>query len=343
MSITNIFERPKTMNAAVPHDPFRCLLCGTAETPHLVQAEVTGDSAGGLRAVQCLACSHVQLSPPAYCLDLYDEDGQVAFVVGHYGTPIEKLFEHSAIEARRRVARFAEHGEALQGRGGERARLLDVGGGYGFFGAAMAAVRPDVDTLVLEPSAKRAEMGRSHFEQRSDPAFSPPTFEVGLLDDAFVEQHRASFDAVTLWHVLEHVEDPAGLLERAGALLNPNGGTLWIEVPNLDDELSTLSPAYRRRNFMREHVSYFSPAVLERLARRAFTAASTEVVGYQRYGIFNYMHWIHANAPQGASPDMFERDRWWLEANWRTVREAARTSDALLLIVRLGGAAGAGE
>lgn len=328
------------MNAIASHDSFRCLLCATAETPHLVQAGVTGDPVGALQAVQCLVCSHVQLSPPAYSLDLYDEDGQVAFVVGHYGTPIEKLYEHSAIEARRRVARFAEHGEALRRADGHRARLLDVGGGYGFFGAALTAARPDIDTLVLEPSAKRAEMGRLHFEERGDSGFPPPTFEVGLLDDSFVDRHRGGFDAVTLWHVLEHVEDPAGLLQRAGALLNPDGGSLWVEVPNLDDELNGLSPAYQRRNFMREHVSYFSPTVLERLARRAFPNASIEVVGYQRYGIFNYMHWIHANAPQGASPDMLERDRWWLETSWRTAREAARTSDALLLIVRVGGAIG---
>jgi len=331
------------MNAIVSQDSFRCLLCATAEAPHLVQAEVTGDPAGALRAVQCLVCSHVQLSPPAYSLDLYDEDGQVAFVVGHYGTPIEKLFEHSAIEARRRVARFAEHGEALRRADGHRTRLLDVGGGYGFFGAAMTAARPDVETRVLEPSAKRAAMGRSHFEERGDHAFPPPDFEVGLLDDRFVAEQRGAFDTVTLWHVLEHVEDPASLLQRAGALLNPSGGSLWVEVPNLDDELSTLSSAYRRRNFMREHVSYFSPAVLERLARRAFPTAAIEVVGYQRYGIFNYMHWIHANAPQGANPDMFERDRWWLETSWRTAREAARTSDALLLIVRLGAAVGGSE
>ena len=60
------------------------------------------------------------------------------------------------------------------------------------------------------------------------------------------------------------------------------------------------------------------------------------MAGYQRYGIFNYFHWIQFNAPQGAKPDLFERDRWWLETTWRTAREAARTSDALLLIVRFG-------
>ncbi|GAO38100.1 hypothetical protein SCH01S_03_00750 [Sphingomonas changbaiensis NBRC 104936] len=315
---------------------FRCLLCASEDMPAAVQVAIKGDASGQLRAVQCLSCSHVQLSPPSYDLGLYREDGQVNFVVDHYGTPIETLFDHSAIEARRRAARFAAHGETLRRADGRPARLLDIGGGYGFFGSAMTASRPDVETSVLEPSELRVETGRRHLGERADPDFPVPAYEVGLLDDAYVARHRASCDAVTLWHVLEHVEDPLGLMRRAGELVRPDGGSLWIEVPNADDELLDLSPAYRQRSYMREHISYFSAAVLERMARRLFPDAVVEVAGYQRYGIFNYFHWIHFNAPQGAKPDLFERDRWWLETSWRTTREAARTSDALLLIVRFG-------
>ena len=320
-------------------EDFRCILCGGTDRPHLVQEQVTGDASGKLRAVQCLACAHVQLSPPAYDLGLYQEDGQVGFVIGHYGTPIETVFEHSAIEARRRVARFAEHGEALVRSDGQPARLLDIGGGYGFFGSAMTRLRPDVESCVLEPSASRAETGTRHFEERGDPDFPAPRFDVGLLDEDYVARHRRSYDAVTLWHVLEHVDDPLALMARAAALLRP-GGSLWIEVPNLHDELFGLSPAYRRRSYMHEHISYFSAEMLERMARRLFAGADVEVTGYQRYGIFNYFHWIEHNAPQGAKPDMWERDRWWLETSWRSAREAARTSDALLLVVRPGGAQG---
>lgn len=312
---------------------FRCLLCGDTAAPHLLQSEVKGDRAGKLKAVQCLACSHVQLSPPAYDLDFYEDDGQVRNVVESYGTPLDTIFAHSAIEARRRLERFARLGERFDG---EAMQLLDIGGGYGFFGSAMTSLHPMVETTVLEPSATRAEMGRRCLAERSE---AVPNIETGLLDEAFVETNLGRFDVVTLWHVLEHVEDPAGLLSLAGRVLRPDG-SLWVEVPNLDDELATLSPAYRRRNFMREHISYFSPAVLERTARRVFPDAAIEVHGYQRYGIFNYFHWIHFDAPQGADPDMFEgRDRWWLEATWRAAREQARTSDALLMVVRPGAAA----
>lgn len=317
-------------------DGFRCLLCTSEKTPQLVQADVKGDTSGQLRAVRCLACSHVQLSPPSYDLKLYHEDAQVNFVIDHYGTPIETLFEHSAIEAKRRVNRFAERDEPLVRPSQERVRLLDVGGGYGFFGSAMKFLRPDVETRVLEPSGSRAEMGRRFFVERADPHFPVPELEVGMLDDGYVARHYGSYDVVTLWHVLEHVDDPLALMQRAGSLLRPDGGTLWIEVPNVDDELAATSPAYRQRTYMREHISYFSAPVLARMARGNFPDASIEVCGYQRYGIFNCLHWNIFNAPQGANPDIFECDRSWLEKSWRTAREAARTSDALLLIVRLG-------
>ncbi|HEU0067071.1 MAG TPA: class I SAM-dependent methyltransferase [Sphingomonas sp.] len=321
-------------------DGFRCVLCKSESAPFPIQDQVKGDASGTLRVVQCLACSHIQLSPPSYDLDLYRNDGQVNFVVSHYGTPIETLFDHSAIEAKRRVRRFAQHGETLVRAGQDPVRLLDVGGGYGFFGAAMNGMRPEVDTCVLEPSASRAQTGSAHFADRADPVFPAPAFEIGLLDDDFLARNRAHYDVVTLWHVLEHVEDPADLMARAGALLRPDGGSLWIEVPNVEDELARLSPGFRQRSFMHEHISYFSAAILTRMARRLFPDASIAVTGYQRYGIFNYTHWIEHNAPQGAKPDLWERDRWWLETSWRTAREAARTSDALLLIVRLGQNAG---
>lgn len=316
---------------------FRCVLCCSKGNARPVQDKIKGDPNGNMQAVQCLTCSHVQISPPGCDLEFYNDDGQVNFVIGHYGTPIETMFDHAAIEARRRVQRFAHYGEPLLRAGRSPVRLLDVGGGYGFFGSAMTRHHPSVETLVLEPSASRVETGRRHFAQRADPAFPTPSFEVGVIDDDYVQRHGASYDVVTLWHVLEHVQDPLALIRDAGVLLR-GGGSLWIEVPNLEDELAELSPAYRERCFMREHISYFSAAVLERVARQIFPEASVEVAGYQRYGLFNYFHWIHFNAPQGAQPDIWERDRWWLETTWRTTREALRKSDALLLIVRLGGA-----
>jgi 2-polyprenyl-3-methyl-5-hydroxy-6-metoxy-1,4-benzoquinol methylase len=315
-----------TTSSATP-----CILCASTSPMVMVQEKVKGDTLGALRAVRCVDCGHIQLSPPTYSLEHYKEDGQVNFVVHDYGTPIEKVMEHSEIEARRRLDRFAQHGVALDQ---PRMRVLDIGGGYGFFGAEFKARHPAFDVQVMEPSPKRAEMGRAHLLARNT-GLPVPDFVVEPLNEDYVARFRGTYDVVTMWHVLEHVSDPKDFLRLACALAKPGSGVVCVEVPNADDELMRLSPGFRDRNYMFEHISYFSHQTLQTTAHRAAPGAKVEVHGYQRYGIFNYFHWIHFNKPQGASPDLIEgADRWWLEATWRTAREAAKTSDALFMVIR---------
>jgi SAM-dependent methyltransferase len=74
----------------------------------------------------------------------------------------------------------------------------------------------------------------------------------------------ASFDAVTLYHVLEHVHTPAAYLERVAQLLTP-GGILLIAVPNFR--------SWERRFFKQRwawldvpiHLHHFEPERLQRL------------------------------------------------------------------------------
>ncbi|EQB01418.1 hypothetical protein V475_16445 [Sphingobium baderi LL03] len=306
---------------------FSCLICGNKDKYTPVQETILGDQKGEMIAVECGECAHTQLFPPQYDVAFYESDGQVNNVVKHYGTPQKTLFDHSFIEARRRRERFGDRGIRLS----ENMKLLDIGGGYGFFGGEMARSFPNAEITVLEPSQTRTEIGAV---QMAENGIRPPQFQVGVLDQDFADRNRGVFDIVTMWHVLEHVPDPVGLLNLAMQIVKPDGA-LCVEVPNLHDDTIMLSEAFRNRSFMEEHVSYFSPATLRSTALRADRDAAVELYGYQRYGIFNYFHWIHFNKPQGASPDLFEgQDRFWLEAHWRTEKEHRLTSDALFMVMR---------
>lgn len=315
-------------------EKFCCVVCANQAAPTLVHDHVKGDQHNMLQVVRCTVCGHCQLNPPNYSIDHYKEDGQVNFVVHDYGTPLEKVVEHSWIEATRRVNRFAERGIALDRQStGRPLRVLDIGGGYGFFASELKRQYPSIDVQVMEPSGKRAEMGREYMATQGD-ARPVPEFVVEPLGEEFVALHRGSYDIVTLWHVLEHVSNPVEFLTWATELVSPVDGVVCVEVPNVHDELMQLSPAFRDRNYMMEHISYFSRHTLETVARQAAPESTVAVRGYQRYGIFNYFHWIHFNKPQGANPDMFQgQDRWWLEASWRAAREEAMTSDALFMSI----------
>jgi len=316
----------------MPESDFKCVICAQIEIRSTVCPQVKNDAAGWQKIVACNSCGHVQLHPPTYSLEFYKDDGQVNNVLEGYGTPFEKIIDHSWVEAQRRFDRLDSHQISGATPHGSGIKVLDIGGGYGFFGCVLVQELPDAEVLVMEPSQNRIDKGRSFFEAVNRERL--PDFETGIVDQEFANNHLAAYDLITSWHVLEHVEDPVTFLSHAYEMLKP-GGALCIEVPNLDDELMTLSPAFRFRSFMTEHISYFSKSMLEKIAFQIAPEAETNVMGYQRYGIFNYFNWVYYNKPLGKDPDLFEgSDRIWVEAAWRAGREASATSDALYMTIR---------
>jgi SAM-dependent methyltransferase len=55
---------------------------------------------------------------------------------------------------------------------------------------------------------------------------------LGAVIEDVPDAYKASFDLVSLSHVIEHVHDPLKVLKHCHSLLKP-GGTLWLETPNL--------------------------------------------------------------------------------------------------------------
>lgn len=102
-------------------------------------------------------------------------------------------------------------------------RVADVGCGQGAFAARMADSGYAVvglDVIAAE------EQAAAEFDYLA----------VDLFDAAararFAEAHGATFDAVVLLEVLEHVRDPWATLEFCRSLLRP-GGLLLLSTPNV--------------------------------------------------------------------------------------------------------------
>jgi len=101
--------------------------------------------------------------------------------------------------------------------GGRPGRVLDIGCGRGRLLEAFRARGWEVHgTELSEGSARHPR------------ALGIPV-HVGPLEAA--PHADGSFDAVTMWHVLEHWPDPAVPLAHAARLLRP-GGVLFVGVPN---------------------------------------------------------------------------------------------------------------
>jgi SAM-dependent methyltransferase len=125
-------------------------------------------------------------------------------------------------------------------------RLLDVGAGRGRFVASARAA--GWDATGIEPS----------------PRASAPHVRPLALEDA----RFSGLDAVTLWHVLEHVADPAAALLRVHGWLRP-GATILVGVPNLDSLQARIGgPRWFHLDVPR-HRTHFTAAGIEAALRAA--------------------------------------------------------------------------
>ena len=73
---------------------------------------------------------------------------------------------------------------------------------------------------------------------------------------------EATFNAITLWHVLEHVHDLHGYVEQLRKLLHP-GGHIYLAVPNytcLDEKM--YGPYWAAYDVPR-HLYHFSPDAMK--------------------------------------------------------------------------------
>lgn len=136
--------------------------------------------------------------------------------------------------------------------------LLDVGAGRGRFVAHARAC--GWDARGIEPSART----------------SAPGVEQVPLEDAAVP--AGSLSAITLWHVLEHVEDPASALERLRGWLRP-GGALLVGVPNLDSWQARLGgPRWYHLDLPRHRTHFTARGARTLLERTGFEVAGVEHV-----------------------------------------------------------------
>jgi SAM-dependent methyltransferase len=94
---------------------------------------------------------------------------------------------------------------------------------------------------------------------------------------------KAKYDWAILYHVLEHVSQPAELLAGIGKLLNPNG-VLMVEVPN-PEYCRFRSALYAGKldwgNYPPHHLTFWSPKSLQTaLSRAGFNVLTCRVRPY---------------------------------------------------------------
>lgn len=211
--------------------------------------------------VECRCCGLVYANPQPRAEDLQDQ----------YASVEDPLYVE---ERRGRELTFQRHlteFEKETGLGAED-RILDIGAYIGIF--VEVAERAGWRASGLEPSRWAAAHGQARGLD----------IRCGSLDDELFDP--GSFDAVTLWDVIEHVSDPARILKQAHDLLEPGG---WIAVHTMDlDSLFARITGRRWPWLMEMHLYYFSRRTLIAMLEQAgFENVSLKAQG--RYLRISYL------------------------------------------------------
>jgi SAM-dependent methyltransferase len=141
-----------------------------------------------------------------------------------------------------------------------RSRVIEVGAGRG---TLLASLRARGHRAVgIEP------FGSLNTERGQD----PPVQRVRLEEASFPDSDA---DLVIFWHVLEHLEHPAGALEKAAHWLRP-GGRLVTATPNLGSLQARLGGDRWFHQDVPRHRTQFTAAGLRSLiARSGFEPTTT--------------------------------------------------------------------
>jgi 2-polyprenyl-3-methyl-5-hydroxy-6-metoxy-1,4-benzoquinol methylase len=170
--------------------------------------------------------------------------------------------------------------------------LLDVGCGEGFMLAAAAA--RDYDVHGVDYSAFGIERHnpamRSRFQQGD---------VLALLDQLIAGQHR--FRIVNLSGILEHVLDPAALIGKAKAVLEPSG-VIRVLVPNDDSKMQRLARTLGKIEqpwfCPPQHLHYFNTDTLPRFLA-AHGLRTVKLLGDFPIDVFLLNDWSNYAADPG--------------------------------------------
>lgn len=187
--------------------------------------------------------------PPVY-EEQYFEGKTHGLGYGNYVAQTDWRMEKS----RRYVRRIAGIAQFVGRPTAQGTRLLDVGSGYGFFRAAAGEQGWVHDGEDVSAYAAKA----------GEEIFGFPTF-VGTLE-AFAAQTKSTYDVVTLFDTIEHIESPESFMRTVHQLLAP-GGLCVLRTPNLRAlEMDTFGRC--QHSLKLEHLHYFSPRSMCHLCER---------------------------------------------------------------------------
>ena len=227
-----------------------CPVCGSPDIKNALSTKDYTVSGETFLIAECNACSlrFTQDVPDAASISPYYKSENY---ISHTNTSkglINRLYQsvrkRTLIQKRKLISKAT---------GLEKGSLLDVGSGTGSFANEMK--QADWQVTGLEPDAGARTMGKQ-------------LYKIELVDtNQFYHLPASSYDAITMWHVLEHVHDLQGYVAQLKLLLKEKG-KLFIAVPNYTAKDADIYKEHWAAYDLPRHLYHFSPKAMQVLMEK---------------------------------------------------------------------------
>lgn len=264
----------------------RCIICGgEQDESELIHRGTRNEPK--VNVLKCKICGHVYLDSREYNKeDDYKEEQMRKTSYNNQQGEFSKIsFEEWKKSSLKDDKRRSETllNLCLQGK-----KILDFGCGCGGFIRCLKDNGISADGVELSQEAIQILNQEGHRVFRD------------------ISETEDMYDIITMFHVIEHLNEPDVVLKQIKKYLKPNG-ILICETPNSDDALLSRfqSSAFGDFTYWSEHVNLYSSLNLEKLMKRnGFeTKENTQIM---RYNLANHLFWLSAGKPGGGSKGIFE-------------------------------------
>jgi len=171
-------------------------------------------------------------------------------------------------------------------------RVLDVGCGGGILADSMA--RKGADVTGIDLASKSLRVAQLHALETGTPNIQYREVSV----EALAQEQPASFDVVTCMEMLEHVPDPASVVQACAQLVKPGGHVFFSSINrNLKSFLFAIVGAEYILNLLprgtHEYAKMIRPSELARYGRQA----GLELAGTRgmEYNPLTRRYWLSAD------------------------------------------------
>ena len=147
-----------------------------------------------------------------------------------------------------------------------------------------------------------------------------------------VQELKGGIDVVSLFHVLEHLENPIDYLSGLKDLLS-EGGRMIIEVPNAADALLSLyeSEVFADFTYWESHLYLYNNTTFAELMKQV--GLKIQFLGQiQRYPLSNTLYWLAKRKPGGHKVwAMLSSER--LDAEYESMLARLGIADTIIAVV----------